>query len=52
MVVGSPIGSDRVDLNHGLHFTGGEPFMNFDLLLRLVKIADELGNPSTFVETN
>ncbi len=51
-IVESPLGSDRVDLNHGLHFTGGEPFMNFDLLLELVKMAHELDIPSTFVETN
>ncbi len=51
-IVESPLGSDRVDLNHGLHFTGGEPFMNFDLLLELVKMAHELSIPSTFVETN
>jgi len=48
----SPHGSDRVSLNYGLHFTGGEPFLNFDLLLKAVEIADELRIPSTFVETN
>jgi hypothetical protein len=48
----SPYGSGRVSLNYGLHFTGGEPFLNFDLLLRAVAIANELKIPSTFVETN
>ena len=41
-----------VSLNHGLHFTGGEPFLKFDLLLDAVRMADELKIPSTFVETN
>lgn len=43
---------ERVGLNVGLHFTGGEPFLNFSLLLDLVKIANRLEIPSTFVETN
>ncbi len=47
-----PGGPDRVGLNHGLHFTGGEPFLNYDLLCRAVEIARELRIPSTFVETN
>jgi hypothetical protein len=42
----------RVGVNEGIHFTGGEPFLNFDLLLRLVETAERLGIPSTFVETN
>ncbi|MGD9146821.1 MAG: radical SAM protein, partial [Anaerolineae bacterium] len=45
-------GSGRIGVNDGLHFTGGEPFLNFDLLLRLTRMARELGIPSTFVETN
>ncbi|MHC4476634.1 MAG: radical SAM protein [Planctomycetota bacterium] len=48
----SPYGADSVDLSSGLHFSGGEPFLNFDLLLKAVQIADELDIPSTFVETN
>ncbi len=48
----SPAGPERVSLNYGLHFTGGEPFLNYDLLLRAVEIADTLDIPSTFVETN
>jgi hypothetical protein len=41
-----------MSLNHGLHFTGGEPFMNFPLLLRAFEMAHERGIPSLFVETN
>ena len=45
-------GSDSVGINSGLHFTGGEPFLNFELLLKAVEMAHKLGIPSTFVETN
>lgn len=48
----SPYGPEGIGLNHGLHLTGGEPFLNFDLLLKAVRMAEELGIPSTFVETN
>jgi hypothetical protein len=48
----SPWESNFMSLNHGLHFTGGEPFINFDLLLKAVQIADKFKIPSTFVETN
>lgn len=48
----SPAGAGAIGVNDGLHFTGGEPFLNFDLLCRAVEIADGLGIPSTFVETN
>ncbi|MEM3467164.1 MAG: radical SAM protein [Thermoproteota archaeon] len=48
----SPYGPGNISLNHGLHFTGGEPFLNFKLLLNAVKTAEELRIPSTFVETN
>ncbi|MEM2612323.1 MAG: radical SAM protein [Thermoproteota archaeon] len=48
----SPRGPEHIGVNYGLHFTGGEPFLNFDLLLECVRIADELKIPSTFVETN
>jgi len=47
-----PKGFMEVGVNLGLHFTGGEPFLNFDLLLDLVRIADKMGMPSMFVETN
>jgi hypothetical protein len=42
----------EVSLNHGLHFSGGEPFLNFKLLLRAVEIAHAHAIPSMFVETN
>jgi len=48
----SPWGREGISLNHGLHFTGGEPFLNFELLQKAVEIAEDLGIPSTFVETN
>lgn len=48
----SPLGPRNVDLNSGLHLTGGEPFLNYDLLLRAAEIAHESAIPSTFVETN
>lgn len=48
----SPYGPNKVGVNYGLHFTGGEPFLNFSLLLKCVRIAYELQIPSTFVETN
>jgi len=51
-IQGSPQGPDRIGINHGLHFTGGEPFLNFDLLLDLTQKAHDLHIPSTFVESN
>jgi len=51
-IISSPFGSDRVALNYGLHFTGGEPFLNFDILHKAVVMANKLRIPSTFVETN
>ena len=48
----SPYGHENMSLNHGLHFSGGEPFLNFELLLKATEIAEELRIPSTFVETN
>jgi hypothetical protein len=48
----SVYGPDYVDLSHGLHYTGGEPFLNYELLLKAAEIGEELGIPSTFVETN
>lgn len=48
----SPYGEDKVSLNYGLHLTGGEPFLNYDLLLKSTEIANDLGIPSLFVETN
>lgn len=45
-------GSNHIDLKSGLHFTGGEPFLNFDLLLQATEMAHNYNIPSTFVETN
>lgn len=42
----------QVGVNDGLHLTGGEPFLNFNLLLRLTEKARRLGIPTIFVETN
>lgn len=38
-------------MNIGLHFTGGEPFLNYSLLVSLVKMASNLDMSSLFVET-
>jgi hypothetical protein len=51
-ILASPGGPETVSLNYGLHFTGGEPFLNFELLLTACEMSLELGIPSTFVETN
>ena len=48
----SMYGRDHIGINSGIHFTGGEPFLNFDLLCEGVRIAKELNIPSVFVETN
>lgn len=48
----SPYGTETISLNHGIHFTGGEPFLNYELLCKAVEMAREFGIPSTFVETN
>ena len=45
-------GPDGVGINQGLCFTGGEPFLNFDLLIKAARQAAALGIPSAFVETN
>jgi hypothetical protein len=51
-ILSAPHGPRSVGLNEGLHFTGGEPFANFELLLKAVEVANRLKIPSTFVETN
>ncbi len=48
----APGGPEDADLNYGLHFTGGEPFLHFDLLLQATERASALHIPSLFVETN
>jgi len=51
-IKGNPYGTNGIGINFGLHFTGGEPFLNFDLLLRVTRMAYELKIPATFVETS
>lgn len=51
-IQGSPHETHRIGINFGLHFTGGEPFLNFDLLLKITKRAQKYKIPSTFAETN
>ena len=51
-ILPSPFGADRIGVNYGLHFTGGEPFLSFDLLEKAARMAHDLEIPSTFVETN
>jgi len=43
---------DGISFGHGLHFTGGEPFLNFELLLKLSSLANKYEIPYPFVETN
>ena len=42
----------QISFGWGLHFTGGEPFLNYGLLMELTRIAQKLGIPLPFVETN
>jgi hypothetical protein len=51
-ILPSPYGPDNIGLSHGLHLTGGEPFLNFDLLCKATEMASGLEIPSLFVETN
>lgn len=44
--------NNHVSFSYGLHFTGGEPFLNFKLLLKLTKLANKFKIPLPFVETN
>ena len=48
----APGGRESMGLSDGLHFTGGEPFLKYDLLLRGIETAAGLGIPSLFAETN
>jgi hypothetical protein len=47
-----PPGFKKIGINHGFHLTGGEPFLNFELLLEATQIAARQRIPATFVETN
>ena len=42
------VDSGGVGVNQGIHFTGGEPFLNFDLLLEVAAIAHRLGFEDEF----
>ncbi|MEN3013873.1 MAG: radical SAM protein [Endomicrobiia bacterium] len=44
--------SSYITFNAGIHFSGGEPFLNFELLVDLVKIAKEHKISPVLVETN
>ncbi len=45
-------GPGVISFGYGLHFTGGEPFLNYKLLLELTKLALKFKIPFPFVETN
>ncbi|KXA99717.1 hypothetical protein AKJ41_04995 [candidate division MSBL1 archaeon SCGC-AAA259O05] len=47
-IQGPRTGPKAVGLNSGLHFTGGEPFLNYDLLVDLVGTAARLDIPGTY----
>jgi len=51
-ILPSPYDPDHIGLSHGLHFIGGEPFLNFELLCNGLEIVSALNIPSFFVETN
>lgn len=48
----APWGPETLGLSHGLHITGGEPFLNYELLSKAVRLAGEMNIPSLFAETN
>ena len=48
----APYGPKTISPNHGLHITGGEPFLNYDLLSLAIEKAASKGIPSLFVESN
>ena len=43
---------NHIGFSYGLHFTGGEPFLNYKLLLELTRMAHNHCIPMPFVETN
>lgn len=51
MIPGNP-DAPVLSLNTGLHFTGGEPFLNYPLLLDAIAHARDYRIPARFVETN
>ncbi len=44
--------SSFISFNYGIHFSGGEPFLNFELLLKAVEKAKKLNYTPILVETN
>ena len=68
LYAGSPHWKDWIDVNDlrkvfeglletsphlgGFHLSGGEPFLDFDRLLRIQRMATEFGIPIEYVETN
>ncbi|MCS7232186.1 MAG: radical SAM protein [Elusimicrobiota bacterium] len=44
--------SSYITFNAGIHFSGGEPFLNFDLLVEFIKIAKNYNIFPVLVETN
>ncbi len=48
----APPGVNRIGFSYGLHFTGGEPFLQIGLLEEMTALAAEAGIPMPFVETN
>lgn len=42
----------ELSINSGFHFIGGEPFLDFDLFLKRVEMANEIGISSIFAETS
>jgi hypothetical protein len=44
--------SEKISINKGVHLSGGEPFLNLELLIDSIQIANRLKIPSLFVETN
>lgn len=44
--------SPFLSFNYGIHFSGGEPSLNFDLLLKAIEMAKSMGFSPILVETN
>ncbi len=53
-VLRRPCSYDResISFSYGIHFTGGEPFLNYELLRNLAKKSRQFGLAMPFVETN
>jgi organic radical activating enzyme len=53
-VMPMPHRQDRqsISFSYGIHFTGGEPFLNYKLLRALARLSKQYGLAMPFVETN